>query len=171
MEDGRIMYGVLLTAGIEGSTDIWRRVGDPLLTELVEIVYLSPIEDHFFNRLDGTLGSGFSYVKASDVMQLSINTSLQYLAEKNHITAFYDGLLTNEDDKSTKRHHGGGSFRRILANNWFLVSQISAEQNTELELDLRMNFTLGAGNGLIRTNFTTLYLAAGLQVNREIQRS
>jgi hypothetical protein len=138
------------------------------LTELVDIVYLSPIRDHFFNRLDGTLGSGFSYVKASEVMQLSINTSLKYLAEKNHVTGFYDGLLTREPSKTTKRHHGGGSFRRILRNNWFVVGQISAEQNTELELDLRMNFTLAGGNALLRSNFTNLYAAAGLQVNREM---
>jgi hypothetical protein len=167
MADGRVMYGILLTADIKGSCYIWRRAGDPLLTELVQIVYLSPIQDHFLNRLDGTLGSGFSYVKASDLLQLSINASIKYLAEKNHITTFYDGMLTREPNKSTQRHHGGGSFRRILRNNWFLVSQISAEQNTELELDLRTNVTLGAGKSLIRSNFTALYTAAGLQVNRE----
>jgi len=167
MDDGRIMYGKLLTAKIMGSCYIWRREGDPLLTELVRIVYLSPIQDHFLNRLDGTLGSGFSYVKASDVMQLSINTSIKYLAEKNHVTAFYDGMLTRESNQGTKRQNGGGSFRRMLKNNWFVVSQVSAEQNSEQDLDLRMNFTLGGGKSLIRSNFTTLYTGAGLQVNRE----
>lgn len=168
LEDGRIMYGVLLTAGIKGSCYIWRRSGDPYLAELIHIVFLSPIRDRFVNRLNGSISSGFSYVKASDIAQLTFNGSIKYLAEKNVMETFYDGIFTRESDASnSQRHHGGASFRRILPRNWFLMSQISAESNTELELDLRTNLTLGAGNSVIRTNFANLNVAGGLQVNRE----
>ncbi|MEN8201593.1 MAG: DUF481 domain-containing protein [Bacteroidota bacterium] len=168
LEDGRIMYGVLLTAGIKGSCYIWRRAGDPYLAELIRIVYLSPIRDRFVNRLDGFISSGFSYVKASEIMQVNFNGSIKYLAEKNVIETFYDGILTRESGVSkSQRHHGGASFRRILPRNWFFMSQVSAESNTELELDLRTNVTLGGGKSLIRTNFVNLHAATGLQVNRE----
>jgi hypothetical protein len=134
----------------------------------VNIVHLSPIRDRFLNRLDGSLSSGFSYVKANDIMQLTFNGSIKYLAEKNALETFYDGLLTRETEQpKSQRHHGGANFRRILPKNWFLMSQLSAESNSELELDLRTNLTLGGGHSLIRTNSVNLHIAAGLQGNRE----
>jgi len=170
LEDGRIMYGVLLTGGIKGSCYIWRRAGDPLLMELVHIVGLSPIEEKFVNRLNGTLSTGLSYVKASDVLQLNFNGSVDYLAEKNHGELFYDGLYTEDKDSITQRHHGGATFRRILPRSWFLISTISLESNSELELDLRTNWGVGGGNNIIRTNFSNLYIAGGAQFNRETSK-
>ena len=171
LEDGQIMYGKLLTAGIKGSCYIWRRVGEPLLMELIHIVYLSPSEERFIDRLNGSISSGFSYVKASDVLQMNFNGSVEYLAEKNLGQLFYDGLITQDStSRTTQRHHGGASFRRILPKNWFLITTVSLESNSELELDLRSNFGLGGGNSLVRTNFTNFYLAGGLQFNRETSK-
>ena len=168
--DGRIIYGKLLTAGIVGSCYIWRREGDPVLIKLIRIVALSPVEEKFINRLNGTLSTGFSYVKASDIAQLNFNGSLEYLARKNHGELFYDGLLTRDSLKTTQNHKGGASFIRILPKNWFLITSFSLESNSELELDLRSNWGLGGGKSLIRTNFTNFYLASGVQFNRETSK-
>ena len=168
--DGRIMYGKLLTAGIVGSCYIWRREGDPLLVKLIRIVALSPVQEKFVDRLNGTLSSGFSYVKASDVAQLSFNGSLEYLARKNHGELFYDGIITQDSLKTTQRHNGGATFIRILPKNWFLLSSVSLESNSELELDLRSNWGVGGGKSLVRTNFTIFYLAGGVQFNRETSK-
>ncbi len=165
--DGRIMYGVLLTAGIQGSCNIWRREGDPLLIKLIRIVALSPVEEKFVDRLNGTVSTGFSYVKASDIAQVNFSGSLEYLARKNHGELFYDGLLTRDSLKTTQRHNGGVSFRRILPRKWFIVTNVSLESNSELELDLRSNWGVGGGKSLIRNNFTNFYLAGGAQFNRE----
>lgn len=165
--DGRILYGKLLASGIKGSCYIWSNIGDPLLVELIHIVTLSPVKDRIINRLDGSLGSGFSYVKASDLLQLNVNVSINYRAEKNNIETFYDGIVTRDSLGNTQRHNGGATFIRFFPNNWFLISQVSAEKNTELQLDLRTNLKLGAGKGVIRSNSSHLRLAAGMQVNRE----
>jgi len=171
LEDGQIMYGKLLTAGIKGSCYIWRRVGEPLLMELIHIVYLSPIEERFLDRLNGSLSSGFSYVKASDVLQMNFSGSVEYLAEKNLGELFYDGLITQDSTSgTTQRHHGGATFIRSLPKKWFVITNISMESNSELELDLRSNWGVGAGKSLVRTNFSNLYLAGGLQFNRETSK-
>ena len=168
--DGRIMYGILLTAGEQGSCHIWRREGDPVLIKMIRIVALSPVEERFVDRLNGTVSTGFSYVKASDIAQLNFNGSLEYLARKNHGELFYDGLLTRDSLKTTQNHKGGASFIRILPKNWFLITSFSLESNSELELDLRSNWGLGGGKSLIRTNFTNFYLASGVQFNRETSK-
>jgi len=168
--DGRIMYGKLLTAGIVGSCYIWRREGDPLLVKLIRIVALSPVEEKFVDRLNGTLSTGFSYVKASDVAQLNFSGSLEYLARKNHGELFYDGIITQDSLKTSQRHNGGATFIRILPRNWFLLSAVSLESNSELELDLRSNWGVGGGKRLVRTNFTVFYLAGGVQFNRETSK-
>ncbi len=168
--DGRIMYGKLLTAGIVGSCYIWRREGDPVLIKLIRIVALTPVEEKFIDRLNGTLSTGFSYVKASDIAQLNFSGSLAYLARKNHGELFYDGLLTRDSLNTTQRHNGGAKFIRILPKKWFLVSTVSLESNSELELDLRSNWGVGGGKSLIRTNFTNFYLAGGVQFNRETSK-
>ncbi len=168
--DGRIMYGKLLTAGIVGSCYIWRREGDPILIKLIRIVALSPVEEKFIDRLNGTLSTGFSYVKASDIAQLNFSGSLAYLAKKNHGELFYDGLLTRDSLKTTQRHNGGAKFIRILPKKWFIISTVSLESNSELELDLRSNWGVGGGKSLIRNNFTNFYLAGGVQFNRETSK-
>jgi hypothetical protein len=44
------------------------------------------------------------------------------------------------------------------------------ETNSELQLDLRTSFGAGGGKFLIRSNKTSLYLAGGLQGNKEESR-
>ncbi len=168
LDEGRILYGKLLPAGEAGKCFIWNRVGDPILTKLIRIVSLSLLEEKFVNRINGTLSSGFSYVKASQVMQLNLNGSIEYQAEKNHLQLSYDGIYTNEPQTgSTERQNGGVTLMRILPKNWFLVSSLSLESNSELGLDLRTSLAMGAGNSFINTNFTRLYVALGMQANRE----
>ena len=55
----------------------------------------------------------------------------------------------------------------MLQRNWFLVSNLNFETNSELQLDLRTSFGAGGGKYLIHSNKTLLYLAAGFQGNRE----
>jgi len=73
MDDGQILYGKILPAGEAGKCFIWSSLGDPHLYELVHIVSLTPLKDKLFNRLSGSLSSGFSYVKATQVTQLNFD--------------------------------------------------------------------------------------------------
>jgi hypothetical protein len=168
LENGEIMYGKILTAGEQGKGYIWSSDGDPVLIDLIRIVLLTLIEDKFMNRLSGTLSSGFSYVKASKVMQTNFSGSVQYLAEKNQVQLSYDGIFTRDPESGyNQRQDGGASFFRFLPNKWFLVSSISLESNTELQLDLRTSLSLGGGNSIVNSNFSRMYIALGLQGTRE----
>lgn len=168
LNQGGILYGKLLGAGEAGKCIIWNRIGDPIQLDLIRIVSLSQLEEKILDRINGTLSSGFSYVKASQVMQLNFHGSIEYQAEKNYFQLYYDGIFTNDPQSgSTQRQDGGLTFMRIFPKNWFLVSSLTAESNSELGLDMRTSLSLGGGNSIINTNFTRLYAALGMQGNRE----
>jgi len=168
LEDGQVFYGKLLPSGEVNSCYIWGTLGVPRFTSLTEIVSMSPIEEKFVDRLQGTLSSGFSYAKATDLLQLNLNGQVSYLANKNQVDFSYDGNFTYQDTLASNQNQNGGiSFKRLLRSNWFLVSNLSLETNSELELDLRTSFGAGGGKYLIRSNKTTLYVAGGLQGNKE----
>ena len=168
LDDGRIRYGKILTAGEAGQCNIWSSEGDPLQIALARIVSLSPLKNTFMNRLTGSLSSGFSYMKSTEVLQMNFDGSIQYQAEKNTAELSYSGLFS-QDSLSSKdqNQHGKFTFFRLLPNNWFLVSNVSLESNSELELDLRTTLAMGGGNSLVSNNFTRLNTALGLQATRE----
>ena len=168
LDEGEILYGKILPAGEVGKCYIWTREGNPVLKELIRIVSLSLLEDKFVNRINGTLSSGFSYVKASQVMQMNFNGSIEYEAEKNRFQLSYDGIYTKEPITGSTQHQDGGvTFMRIFPKNWFLVSSLTGESNSEQQLDLRTSLSMGGGKSIINTNFTRLYAALGFQGTRE----
>jgi len=171
LKDGRILYGKILPAGQKGHGTIWSATGDPEMIELIYIVGLSALEDTFFQRLKGTLGSGFSYVKASKLTQLNLSGSINYQSEKNRVSLSYDGIFTRDASSGSKQNQSGGAtFFRFLPRNWFLNSALLAESNTELQLDLRTSLSAGGGNSFIINNTTHLYGALGVQATRELSK-
>jgi len=168
LDDGKIMYGKILTAGEAGKCYLWTSLNEPELVEMVHIVLLSPLEDKFLNRLSGTLSSGFSYLKSTQIMNMNFDGSVKYMAEKNQLELSYSGLFSRDSASDySQNQHGGATLIRILPKNWFLLSMLSLESNSEQDLDLRTSLTLGGGNAFIRTNSSILYAALGLQGNRE----
>jgi len=170
-DDGQIVYGKLMPSGEDGSCYIWSNIGEPRLTLLSDIVQLSPIEEKFIDRLNGSLSTGGSYTKANDILQLNLNAAVTYLAEMNQYEISYDGNLTLQDTlDASERQSGGLTFRRLLPRNWFLVSELGLETNSEQNLDLRTSASFGGGNNLVSTNRSVLRIGTGLQGSRELSQ-
>jgi hypothetical protein len=168
LDDGKIMYGKILTAGEDGKCYIWSSLDEPLLVEMVHIVLLSPLEDKFLNRLSGTLSSGFSYLKSTQIMNMNFDASVKYTAERNQLELSYSGLFSRDSASDySQNQNGAATIIRLLPRNWFLISMLNLESNSEQDLDLRTSLTMGGGNAFIRTNTSILYAALGLQGNRE----
>ena len=169
LDDGKIMYGKILSAGEAGKCNIWDSEGDPLLMDLVHIVILNPLEDKILNRLSGTLSSGFSYLKSTRIMNMNFDGLVKYQAEKNQLELSYSGLFSKDSTAGYSQNQNGGvTAIRILPKNWFLLSMLNLESNSEQDLDIRTSVTLGGGNAFIRNNTSVLYAALGLQGNREV---
>ena len=171
MDDGQILYGKILPAGEAGKCFIWSSLGDPHLYELVHIVSLAPLKDKFLGRLSGSLSSGFSYFKATQVTQMNFDGSIKYQSEKNQLELSYSGLFSLDSTKNFSQNQTGGvTFIRLLPNKWFLLSQLTLESNSQMDLDLRTSVTAAAGYSFVRTNRSYLYAALGLLTNRELSK-
>jgi hypothetical protein len=168
LDNGNILYGKLLTAGEVGKCLIWSSTQVPILMEIIRIVSLTPMEDKLVDRISGTLSTGFSYVKATKVGQLNFDASLKYTAERSYLNLDYSGLFSEDPTKGrTQNQNGGATFIRLYPKNWFYLSELNLESNTEMSLDLRTSLAMGAGKAFIRTNFSNMYTALGIQGNRE----
>jgi len=168
LENGEILNGKILSARAEGQCYVWSSEEEPRRVSLVLIVSLSPLADQFMKRINGTLSSGFSYVKANKVMQTNFSGSVSYQAEKNRIELSYFGIFTNDPvTGTTQRQDGGATLFRLFPRNWFLVSSASLENNSELQLDLRTSLSLGGGNSIVNSNVSRLFIAMGIQGTRE----
>jgi hypothetical protein len=139
------------------------------LIELVHIVLLAPLEDKVLSRFSGTLSTGFSYLKSTQIMNMNFDGSVKYQAEKNQLELSYSGLFSKDSASDySQNQNGAATAIRMLPKNWFLISILNLESNSEQDLDLRTSLTLGGGNAFIRTNTSFLYVALGLQGNREV---
>ena len=168
LADGRIFYGRILPCGVEQAGEIWSYNREPVFVLFRQVVMLSPIEEAFINRLNGTLSTGVNYTKASKVLQMHFSGMVTYLAQKNQFDLEYSGIFTREGDSDNSQNQNGGiTFRRHLPKKWFLIGQLSAESNSELQLDLRTSAGFGGGNNILLTNSMNLYAAAGLLFGRE----
>jgi hypothetical protein len=167
LSNGTILYGTLMPSGQQKGCYIWQRDGSPRLVQLQEIVQMSMLENLFLSRFKGTLSTGFSYTKASDLTQFNFNGSVKYTANKNQLDFSYDGIFTNDSAKYTQRQSGGVIFRRLLPRRYFLLSSLLGESNSEQELDLRTSAGIGLGNSLVFTNSSHLFIAVGILGNRE----
>lgn len=167
LNDGEVLYGVLLPSGVSDSSLIWHRDGDPRLVSLDRVVELSPIGESFINRLNGLISSGFSYAKGTEIMTINLNGSIQYRADKNYFELNYEGNYSKDPAGNSQRQSGGAMMQRVLPKKWFLLAQFNAETNSAQKLDLRTSVGLGGGNSIIRSNSTHFYAAGGILLNRE----
>ncbi len=165
--NGEIRYGRIYPSGKVSECILHESNGRTENVLLWNIVELIPLEKKFINRVSGTISSGFSYVKASDVAQLDFAANFQYKGEKIVFEANYSVILTSDISGTTQRQNGGASLYRVLPKNWSIQGRILAESNSYFELDLRSTAGLGANYYLIRNNKQSLSLGSGFVINRE----
>ncbi|WP_282035779.1 DUF481 domain-containing protein [Saccharicrinis aurantiacus] len=138
-----------------------------ILLKHLNIATISPDDLKFVNRLDGMVTSGFSYTKASELGRFNFAANLKYQHNLNQIEMDYSILTEQKNDSIKQKQNGGMQYIRLLKRKWFVINRLFAESNSELGLKLRTNYVLGFGNTLIYTNHSLMYIAGGLNTNRE----
>jgi len=166
-KEGRRRYGSFSKADLEKFVNIVT-MNDTILTPLQEVVEITPIKNRFWKRLSGSVDLGYSYTKASTVSQLNFSSEVKY-QQKNYFTDLQLNVnITDQEDRDrTDKNDVTLSFYRRLKKSWFGLGTFSAERNSELGIDLRLQGGLGVGNELIHTNSNNLMAALGIMVNKE----
>jgi uncharacterized protein DUF481 len=164
---GNKFFGViaLTRAGRLRVTRMGKAAAD---VQSLDVVAITPLEESFWQQLDGSLSVGASYTKSSSVGQLTLDANVKRRTEFRLLELDMTSILTTQADEETKRQ-GDFAFRyrQLFSGRAFWTATAEAQRNDELGLDLRALFAPGIGASLVQTNHSEFLATTGLSVNRE----
>jgi hypothetical protein len=163
---GRKYFGSLLvTKALELQVT---HAGQTETVPAIDVVSITPLEESFWQRLDGSISIGFSYTKASQVGQLNSDFNVRYRTPLRQVILDASNIATSQEGQDTKhREDLSLTYNRLFQSRWFATTVGGAQTNDELGLDLRLFVSPGAGLDLIQTNHNTMTATAGISANRE----
>ena len=168
LEDGSIYYGTISPA--EQDFKITVVSSDTTASHLYKnsVVWIMPIKRTFWQRLNGSVATGFNYTKASDVAKFDLSANTVYKSRISHVSISLSSVITAQPSRETaQRNNATLEYIRFLQHRWSVVASASSEQNTELGIDLRLSGGLSGARNIVQTNENWLYVWGGLQTNRE----
>jgi hypothetical protein len=133
------------------------------------VTRISPIGTSFWNKMDGSIDSGFNYTRSSGVAQLNANWNQAYRRPSFTFSTALSLTATDKEDDEGRDDRGSfeASFLRYPWKRWFFTFAGRFETNESLGLTLRSQVGGAVGPRLVNTNRAQLAVGAGLVVNDE----
>ena len=91
----------------------------PRLLEMGRVIRITPIENSFLERLQGSLSFGYDFTKASDVTQFNFNANASHRTKNRAISMKAASVITDTDEETTERAELSFTLTRFRANRWF----------------------------------------------------
>ncbi|UTW62502.1 DUF481 domain-containing protein [bacterium SCSIO 12741] len=135
---------------------------------LMELVSMKKVERGFWPKVDGSLEAGFSFTKASQVLQYNLGGKISYRNQR--LTAEMGGsmIVTEQEElQNTRKSDLNLTVQYTLVKRWYVAVNSGLGQNSELGLDLRVKGGVGLGNDFIYTNAHRFHGTVGTIVNAE----
>ena len=167
LDNGKFLYGSFGSSPEHNKTKL---ISGPIVNEvlLIRIVSITPLENRFWARFDGSFDIGVNYTKANALGQLNFGSDFRYDARKITNTISYSGTFTTQKDKDpTRRQDFSYNFFYSLGRKWDAGFLVSFQQNSELGIRARVLGGLGVVNGLIQSNHDVLQASLAVVVNQE----
>ncbi len=167
LQNGRLLYGSLEQTENEGQAAL-RRAADVMTINLLDIVRITPIEDDFFSRFDGSLNAGINATKANSHRQLNVGLDLEYVTRQYETKLSANSISTDSEgsDSSSQSQLAIENYRK-LANRWRTGALFGLDRNEDQGIDLRTSLGWGVGRWLVQNNSQRLIVQGGLLVTRE----
>lgn len=167
LKNGNRLHGQVKTSD-SSDVSIKSVDGKSKIVKYETIVFLKPIKTGFVDRLHAAADFGFSLTKAQNLKQITLRSTVGYLAENWAADVSYNTLFSNQDKTAKiKRTDGGLTFNYLLPKDWYIPASITFLSNSEQQLDLRMLEKIGVGNYLVHSNRSYWGVAGGLTYNSE----
>jgi len=168
LTDGSRIVGIL-RSNEDNSITITNREGTvETEVQIPEIVFLRPLNEGFWSRLDAAVDFGLSFTKANNLKQFTFGTNLKYTEDKWSALINANILRSTQDNAANiKREDGSFVFNYFLPKDWYLSPQVSLLSNTEQLLDLRTILSMGVGKFIVNTNKMYWGVLTGLSYNNE----
>jgi hypothetical protein len=167
IEDGSQYLGSLGTAPAYSLSVVGADVTTRL--QIAVVTRISPIGASFWQRIDGSIDTGFNYTRSSGVAQLNTNWNQAYRRPAFTFRTALSLTATEKDDGDGRDDRGSfeASFLRYPWKRWFFTVAGRFETNESLGLTLRSQAGGAVGPRFVNTNRSQLAVGAGLVVNDE----
>jgi len=167
LDDERSYFGSLQASNTLGRVVI-RADRDTFEVATQSVIELKRIKATFWNRLDGSLDFGFGFTQQNAKTDLSLRSEIMYLFNRNRLNLLLNGTFSRQDSVSDiTRGTARLTYLRELSGLWFAGFGASAEQNSQLSLEVRGAIGGGVGRFLIANNRMELGTLLMLSYNRE----
>ncbi len=145
---------------------------DTVTEPIADIVEITPIKHRFWNKFYGSFDLGLSYYKSTKTLQYYFNGDLNYRARKD-LVSFGVSLMFSDQKVAdsmirTRKNDIDLQYSHFFQGRWWGGLGTKYQQNTELDLDYRLQFGIGTGYDIVRTNPVRFYGMGGLLLNREL---
>jgi len=134
---------------------------------VAEIVSLVPIDAGFFARLSAYLDLGFTFAKANEALTLATDGFVGYRGERLGTSIQYTLYVQGTNGTPAASSALVQWIGDLYFGRWTATIGAVAQENSELDLDLRLILLGGARYTVIQTNQMDLRTGAGLAGIRE----
>jgi hypothetical protein len=136
--------------------------------EYPNVVTMSPVEESFWQRINGSLDFGFSFTQDQSATEYNLNAEAKYLTDRYNVLTSWSSLLKVQDKTDPiRRNDATIRLDWTLRKRWFVVGLSALQQNESQGLKFRGSAGAGAGRFLIHTNRVRLTAIGAGAVNRE----
>ncbi len=136
------------------------------------VVEITPIEQDFWSRIDGSLDIGYNYTKTSGVQQFTFGWNNRYRTKKRLIQLNLQASLTDKGDSTgtAVREDYHIRYDHILRKRYSGSAGVNFQRNDELDLASRYLFSVGGTLNLRKSNHDYLFFSIGVALNLETTR-
>lgn len=167
LNNGLIYFGSFDTTKIDKKVKLILPSGTQLLS-LNDIVEVYPIKNSFWLRTIGSFSLGFNYSLGSSVATLAFSGDLSYRKRKSLFQISWDNNNTFQGDSlSATNINFALGYQHTLKNYWSLGSFVSAYQNSQLGVKLRLDLAGIVIRDIVYNKWNRYFVAGGLSVQRE----
>ncbi|HEX5001605.1 MAG TPA: DUF481 domain-containing protein [Bacteroidia bacterium] len=165
--DHQVLYGEINPTVHDGFVTV-SGLEDSTLVSLNNISSLYPVEAKLLKKIDGYIGTGFSYTKSSQLGRFNLDGKVMYQSKRVETGVNFSFISTIEENVlSRDNENASAPFNYYFHSYWFLGSLLSYQRNLELGIERRLQQGLGLGNKLITSRYVNLTINGGAVVNEE----
>ncbi len=152
---------------LPGDGDGTVQLDDGTTLPIRDVVSIVRLDAAFFSRLSAYLDLGFTLAKANQAMTLNTDGFVGYRGERMGTSLQFNLYLQDSSSVATATSASAQLTGDLYFGPWTAQLGIGAEQNSELDLKLRLTLAGGAAYSAIRSNSMELTAKAGLAGLRE----
>ncbi len=136
-----------------------------------DVVRITPVAATFRDRTSGSIDAGIDFLSAGDEIDWTLNAEARNRTEHYRTDVSLSSLVRRHDHETTQQRNDLQlGVRRLLEQRWFVLGLFEAEEDRELDLDLRLLAGIALGRTLVQSSRTEFAVYGGLDFVHEEYR-